>query len=197
VSASPPATAPLPAPAPGVDIHFDANEQEVALLVRREGAPGTAARYKYICTAPCDARLLPSESRLALSLLSAHPVEVKDPVVVSAATTLRGTYRSYATLRTVGITTLIVGVIVGAVVASVGGRDVEQNAGVGWGLVAGGSAAGIGAAIAGSVMLLKKDQVTIEILPYAVSRIRALPGLANERAADLPTGHRLELRLRF
>jgi len=39
---------------------------------------------------------------MALSLLGDEPVEVKEPVVVSPGTTLRGTYRSAAASRSLG-----------------------------------------------------------------------------------------------
>jgi hypothetical protein len=195
--ASPPAVEAVAAPAPGVDVHFDANEEDIALMVRREGSVEAPARYTYICIAPCDARLLPGRARMALAPMGYHPIEVKEPVLVSAATTLRGTYRSRTTMRTVGITIAIFGAIVGGIVASVGGSVVPQDAGTGWGLIVGGASAGLGAAVYGTIMFLQKDQASIEIMPLAVPRIGARPGFANERTADLPAGEGVGLRLRF
>jgi hypothetical protein len=134
---------------------------------------------------------------MALAPRGYHPVEVKEPVFVSASTTLRGTYQSRATMRTVGITILLIGAIAGGMVAVVGGSLVSQDAGTGWGLLVGGASAGLGAAVAGMVMLQQKDKASIEIMPLAVSRIGAGPGFANERAADLPAGEGVGLRLRF
>ena len=196
-SASPPATESVPAPAPGVDVHFDANEEDMALMVRREGLGKAPAGYTYICIAPCDARLLPGRARMALAPMGYHPIEVKEPVFVSASTTLRGTYRSRATMRAFGITIMIFGAIVGGIVAAVGGSVVPQDAGTGWGLIIGGASAGLGAAVSGMVMFLQKDQASIEIMPLAVSRIGTRPGFANERAADLPAGEGVGFRIRF
>jgi hypothetical protein len=190
-------TEPAPSLASGVKVHFDANEEEVALMLRREGAPAGHAGYDYVCVAPCDARLLPGQSQMALSLSGHASVDVRGPVGVSSGTTLRGTYRSRATMRTVGMTVLIVGAIAGGIVASGGASDVSQNPGVGWTLVGAGAACGLSAVIAGAIMLSQKDQATIEIMPQTVSHIRALPAFANERGADLPTGQGIELRLRF
>lgn len=194
-SASPPGTE--PAPAPGVEVHFDANEEDIALMVRREGLVGAPAGYTYICIAPCDARLLPGPARMALAPMGYHPIDAKDPVFVSASTTLRGTYRSRATMRAVGITIMIFGAIVGGIVASVGGSVVPQDAVTGWGLIVGGASAGLGAAVSGLVMFLKKDEASIQIMPLTVSPIGARPGFANEHAANLPAGEGVGLRIRF
>jgi hypothetical protein len=193
-----PTTAPEPAPPPGVDVHFDANKDEVALLVRRDGPAGAAARYSYVCIAPCDARLLPGPSRMALSLAGNHPIEVKEPVVVAAATTLLGTYRSHRRLRDVGIAVLIAGVVAGGMVALVAATAVvSQDATTGWAFIAGGSTAALGSAIIGSVLFLKKDETAIEIVPQTVSRVRTVPGFANESVTDLRLGEGVELRVRF
>jgi hypothetical protein len=134
---------------------------------------------------------------MALSLGGAHPIEVKEPVVVAAATTLRGTYRSHRVMRDVGIGVLIAGVVAGSMVALGGATAVPQDATSGWAFVAGGSVAALGAAIIGGVLWLKKDETTIEILPQTVSRIRTLPGFANETATEFRIGEGVELLVRF
>jgi hypothetical protein len=192
-----PAPAAVPAPPPGIDVHFDANKEEVALLVRRDGPAGAPVRYSYVCLAPCDARLLPGPSRMALSLAGNHPIEVKEPVVVAAPTTLLGTYRSHRKMREVGIGVLIAGVVAGSMVALGGATAVSQDATTGWAFIAGGSAAALGSAIIGAVLFLKKDETAIEIVPQTVSRIRTVPGFANESVTDLRVGEGVELRVRF
>jgi hypothetical protein len=188
---------PAPEPPPGIDVHFDANEEQVALLVGRDGPAGAPVRYGYVCIAPCDARLLPGPSRMALSLAGDHPIEVKEPVVVAAATTLRGTYRSRGTIRGVGVAVLIAGVVAGSMIALGGASTVAQDATTGWAFVVGGSTTALAAAIIGAVFCSKKDETAIEIVPQTVSRIRTLPGFANESVTDPRIGEGVELRVRF
>jgi hypothetical protein len=134
---------------------------------------------------------------MALSLSGNHPIEVKEPVVVAPATTLLGTYRSHRMMRDVGIGVLIAGVVAGGMVALGGATAVSQDATTGWAFIVGGSTAALASAIVGGVLFLRKDETAIEILPQTVSRIRALPGFANENVTDLPVGEGVELRVRF
>jgi len=180
-------------------VHFDANLDNVALLVIRKGqerAP-IRLRYAYLCVAPCDPRLAPGWSRLALWLRGDDPVEVKDPVVASAGTTLVGTYRSYANRRGLGLGVIVGGIILGGLLGSVGGEIFPQDGAAGVSLIVGGSAIGATAAIVGGVLMLRKDEATIEILPQTVPRLQSLSTFGGERVGGLPAGEGVQVRVRF
>ncbi len=200
-----PATVPAPASPPGVEIHFDANQEGVALAWRRDNPARTQAMYKYVaddsgdlCIAPCDTRLPQAKLRMALSLRGDDPVEVKEPVMVSAATTLRGIYRSQGKTRAFGILAIVGGIVSGALLDSIGVTvATENNPWSGWTVFGIGSALAIGAVVVGTVLVLKKDTATIEVMPQSIAPVGARLGLSPERVAGLTAGEGLVLRVRF
>jgi hypothetical protein len=200
-----PATVPAPPSPPGVEIHFDANEEGVALALRRDNPAQTQGKYKYVsddsgdlCIAPCDTRLPQAKLRMALSLRGDDPVDVKEPVMVSAATTLRGTYLSQSKTRALGILAIVGGIVSGALLDSIGVTvATENNPWSGWLVFGIGNALGIGAVVVGTVLVLKKDTATIEVMPQSIAPVGATLGWRPERVAGLAAGEGLVLRVRF
>jgi hypothetical protein len=200
-----PAPAPTPTPPAGVEIHFDANQEGVALAWRRDNPARAQDTYKYVaddsgdlCIAPCDTRLPQAKLRMALSLRGDDPVEVKEPVMVSAATTLRGTYLSQGKTRALGILAIVGGIVSGALLDAIGVTvATENNPWSGWLVFGIGNALGIGAVVVGTVLVLKKDTATIEVMPQTIAPVGATLGWSPERVAGLTAGEGLVLRVRF
>jgi hypothetical protein len=185
-----------------VAVHFDANEEEVAFMLKRDGGSGEQGGYTYLCVAPCDTPLPKGAAHIGLSLLGGDVLDAKEAVVLEADATLRGTYRSRAAIRALGVGSIVGGAVLGSLIASTGGALIAQNGPLGWGFLIGGSALGLGGVVAGTVMLLKQDTATIELVPQlssqpAVPDSSDRPEAARDRRGQTPVGEGLALRVRF
>jgi hypothetical protein len=69
--------------------------------------------YQPICEAPCDATLLSGMHRLALSLRGGKPIEVKEPVDLTADSIVEGRYVDKSHLRKAGWAVFAAGAITG------------------------------------------------------------------------------------
>jgi hypothetical protein len=174
---------------------LDANMGQVAFMLRRdrEGGP---SRYDYLCIAPCEARIPEGKARIALAFLRDAPLELKEPVVVSPGVTLMANYRTHAGMRTAGLVVIVLGVVFGGMLGSLGGSMATQGNPVGWGLLAGGSVVGVGSIVAGTIMLTQRDRVSIEVLPPAPPN-PVTPGPSGESLRRTTVGEGIALRLRF
>ena len=69
--------------------------------------------YQPICEAPCDAMLLSGRHRLALSLEGKKPIEVRQPIDLTADAIVEGRYVDKSRLRKTGWAVFAVGAITG------------------------------------------------------------------------------------
>jgi hypothetical protein len=182
-----------------VEVHFDANRAGVAFMLpppQAAGSPPPAIAYDYVCTVPCKAHLFTGTRHLALSLEGEPPLDVDIPVGVSTPTTLKANYESRATLRGAGLGILVGGVVLGTLLGFVGIPLLQQNNGLGVSMIASGSAATVGSVVLGTVLLLKGDRATIEVLPQA--GVSSLSGQsAVDHALGLGPSRELAFRVRF
>jgi hypothetical protein len=213
-------------------IHFEANRKDVQLLVRtgqaetsgagwafgRYGGPayysGHTVQYANLCTAPCDATLPTGSHRLALALQGGKALEGEHAIEIDGPTSIRGNYESRAGIRIAGLFVLLGSAIGGTalMVSAIhtGGTTCNNNycasgtssnidSGALWGGLA---VVGIGSLV-GAVMLLIKDNVTIEVARGDDARALTLPRATREapvltpEALALPGGGGLGLRLRM
>lgn len=166
---------PTPAPAPATQspqtaaVHFDANLDDVRLLIRRdEGVYARAPQYDYLCAAPCDLHFLPGAKRISISFQGETPIDIRDPVSLPDNSVLRATYSSRALTRSVGLGIFIGGAVFGSLIGCVGIAILPQNKGTGIGLISGGGVLAVGGVVVGSVMLLKQDGAKVELVPQSI-----------------------------
>lgn len=101
-----PAAAPVTAapPAAGAPTRhrlvLEANVRDVTFHLIA-GPPGLQ-RMRRLCTAPCEGALLAGTHEIALSVPGRAPIRSSAPVLIRAPSTLRGTYRSRAGVRSLG-----------------------------------------------------------------------------------------------
>jgi hypothetical protein len=203
------ATTPVPVipPAPEVlqpppeTLRFEANLDDVRLMVRREqGSKAHGPKYDYICTAPCDEHLSRDEvgvQRVSLSLQGQTPIDMPAPVTLSGKSILRATYDSRASLRAGGLVILVAGTVVGAVIASAGTAVLPQNTGTGVSLISGGSAFSIGSLVVGLILSFKGDRARIDVVPQSDLGAPAGTSLLWDRSACTAHAEGVAVRLRF
>jgi hypothetical protein len=169
------AEAPAPAAAPAapsptmVAVHFDANLDDVRLLLRRdEGVYARAPQYDYLCAAPCDLHFFPGSKRMSVSLQGETPIDIADPITLPDNSVLRATYSSRAFTRQVGLGVLIGGAVFGSLVGCVGIAILPQNQATGISMISGGGAVALGSVVVGSILMLKGDRAKIEIVPQTL-----------------------------
>jgi hypothetical protein len=126
--------------------------------------------YEPICEAPCDATLLSGRHRLALSLGGARPVEIPQPIDLTADAVVEGRYVDKRKLRKAGWAVFAAGAITGMALmfASVNYRYDPANSSqslryppmfyTGVGLF-------LGSIIAGSVLAAQDDEAYANISP--------------------------------
>jgi hypothetical protein len=209
-AAEPQLTEVPPAPEPGVPrprdvtVHFDANRAEVYLMLpkykrssSRQRSDGDLSQYEYVCTAPCDVHLLEGTRELALCFEGDDPLNVDLPAPLTGGSTLKGTYESHNSIRAAGVGLIVGGVVLGSLVAFTGAFMLKQDTAVAVTLIAGGSTFGVGGVVVGTLLLLKKDRATIEVVPQAPTAALRWPGFASERPLAPGHGEGFALRLSF
>ncbi|MGB5697392.1 MAG: hypothetical protein WBM46_17185 [Polyangiales bacterium] len=127
--------------------------------------------YQPICEAPCEATLLSGRHRLALSVEGGRPIDIAQPVDLSADSVVEGRYVDKRRLRRAGWATFIAGSITGMALmfASIDYRNdpyyyygnqirYEPMFYTGLGLF-------VASVITGSVLASRDDEATINVFP--------------------------------
>lgn len=129
-------------------------------------AVASARSFDRLCAAPCEVDGSVGIQELALSIGTDDPIPVRDPVSIGGDATLNGVYTSRSGLRAAGWVTLIGGMGAGIVMMFAGllpGLDVENGGEINPVLLFGGTGVMLAGAIAGVVMVSRKDIAEIEV----------------------------------
>jgi hypothetical protein len=159
--------------------------------------------FEQLCDAPCSTRLPAGRNRIAVAR-GGSPVVADQDITLYAPTTLTARYSSYAAQRIVG-TLLLVGGSVGALTLILTAPECEKDPSnvqepekcdntqeyIGFGV-------GVAGVVAGSLLLLKSDELEVAIAPGARGSAPAPSGFrgndAKDRIADALKGFQLSVR---
>ncbi|HEX2877950.1 MAG TPA: hypothetical protein VHO25_00300 [Polyangiaceae bacterium] len=159
--------------------------------------------FEQLCDAPCSAQLPTGRNRIAVAR-GGSPVVANQDVTLYAPTTLTAKYSSYAAQRIIG-TLLLVGGSVGALTLILTAPECEKDPSnvqepekcnntqeyIGFGV-------GVAGVVAGSLLLIKGDDVEVAIAPGVRGSAPAPTGSrgyeAKDRLADALKGFQLSVR---
>jgi hypothetical protein len=155
--------------------------------------------YSPICEEPCAARLVPGEYQLAVAKEGGRPIPVREPVAISGPSSVRTHYMDRSALRAAGWVTAVAGTIGGAIMIGLSARGQEfecdsingsnttcfRREVFNGGLLGGGIAIVVGAAVAGSILASQRDEAHVTIEPLTA------PSFGSRRESPIAAVNRL------
>jgi hypothetical protein len=176
--------APSPPPAPAPAPTPQAPEESSEVDVQFNGDPGVrfhirtgqavlmntrlaADSFSEVCTVPCSTKLQRQSYTFGLSDGDGRPVLAENAVQVDRPLALNGKFQSYAGLRVAGWIVVIGGALAGTALIMSSSNDCDAlddtcepiDSGMLWG----GVAVGLGGAVIGVVMAMKKDESDVQV----------------------------------
>lgn len=187
-------------------VHLQGEQSQTGYLVLDESSP--SPHYVSLCVAPCSVDLPKAPLQMALTVPGYGTAYIEKPVEVTGPATLRAVRDSRANKRRVGWFVLGGGAAVGGAMITYGLLRREWGCADGsgplrcgyspnWPSIFIGSLTVLVSSIVGTVLVLRHDRYSIEVVPDAFAQVVAPTRATREGAAPGAEAQGLGLRVAF